>query len=129
MSTFTTPIKLEILNDGKTFKLTESFEYHIGNFPSNDIIIVPEGFVTDLMTVPRLVLPFFNPMLPQYSKPSLLHDWLYDTKSGPAFSRKKSDDIFLEAMEVLGVSRVKRVAIYFAVRCFAKNRYNKTRTI
>jgi len=129
MSTFTTQINLESINDGKSWKLIESFEYHIGEYPSKNIITVPAGFITDLMTVPRFILPFFNPLLHQYSKPSIIHDWLYDKDSKDKYNintRLQADKVFLEAMAVLGVSRVKRYLIYQAVRLFAKKFYNTT---
>ncbi len=112
MSSFVTPVKLEMLDDGYHFKLLETFVYHIGELGSKDNITVPAGFVTDMGSVPKL---FWNIVDPwgKASKAFLIHDWLYETKER---SRLVSDAILLEAMEVLGVNWFKRNLIYRAVR-------------
>lgn len=126
MTTFTTAIKLEMLGDGKSWRLIEEFEYHIGEYPSENIIKVPFGFITDLMTVPRIVLPFFNPLLPCFAKPAIIHDFLYDKSSGPAVTRRQADKILLEAMSILNIPKWQRYLIYLIVRCFAGKQYNTT---
>lgn len=129
MSTFTTPIRLEFLDNGKAYKLLEPFEYHIGTYPSQNIIIVPFGFITDLMTVPRVILPFFNPLLPCYAKPAIIHDWLYEKDKQNIHgikTRRQADKILLEAMSVLNVPKWQRYLIYVQVRLFAGRQYNTT---
>lgn len=112
MSSFTTDLKLQPLDDGKTFKLLELFRYRIGGMDSLDIITIPEGFETDFASVPQILWSVIPPW-GKYGKAAVLHDYLY--KSG-IFERGRCDDIFLEAMEVLDVSWIKRKIIYRGVR-------------
>jgi hypothetical protein len=118
MSSFTTPANLEMLPDMK-WKVITPFEYHVGNLPSLDIIIVPSGFVTDLTSIPRM---FWSIMPPhgEYAKAAILHDYLYDNAIG---SKKYADDIFFEALGVLGVCAWRKYIMYWAVKYFGKGNY------
>lgn len=118
MSQFTTPAQLEMLDNFK-WKLIAPFEYHVGKYPSDDIIEVPSGFITDLTSVPR----FFWSILPphgEYSKAAIIHDYLYVNAIG---SKKYADDIFFEAMGVLGVAKWRKYLIYYAVKTFGHGNY------
>lgn len=118
MSQFTTPAQLEMLDDFK-WKLLTSFEYHVGTSYSWDVIKVPAGFVTDLTSIPR----FFWTILPphgQYAKAAIIHDYLYTNAIG---SKKYADDVFFEAMTILGVARWRKHVIYYAVKIFGKGNY------
>lgn len=119
MSEFTTPLIL-IPQDEK-WVLFDSFEYHIGSYPSEEIIIVPNKFVTDLASVPRILWPILPPF-GKYGKAAVLHDFLY--ASGYK-TRKHCDQVFLEAMEVLNVPKWKRIPMYLAVRLFGFRAYRK----
>ncbi len=129
MSSFTKPLILKFLDlkkDRKRFQLIESFEYWRHTKDDNDIITIPAGYRTDFASVPR----FFWRIIPPiglYGKAAVIHDYLYDNYRArfaqyPATSyfrkkmRKECDLIFLEAMEVLGVSKWKRLLMYRAVR-------------
>lgn len=123
MSQFTTPLRAEILGDYK-FKTIGSFIYFVGNISSEEQIVVPEGFITDLASIPRV---FWNILPPngQYAKAAVLHDYLYQN----AIKNKAyADGIFLEAMEVLGVAKWKRVLMYRAVRLFGRGNYQLSKT-
>ena len=101
----------------------EEFEYHVGDKESKEIILVPKGFITNFASVPR----FFWSIIPpwgKYGKAAVIHDYLYYTKK---YTRKRADEIFLEGMEVLGVSLWKRQVMYWAVRIFAKSYYGGDR--
>lgn len=76
------------------------------------VFTVPAGFETDLASIPRIFWPFLSPA-GKYAKAAVLHDWLYVTKT---VTRKVADELFLEAMEVLGVSWITRNVMYRAVR-------------
>ncbi|MDP1605652.1 MAG: DUF1353 domain-containing protein, partial [Rhodocyclaceae bacterium] len=101
MSAFTTPADLRLL-DRHHWELLAPFEYHAGAYPSAVVIRVPTGFVTDLASVPRLFWPIFPPH-GRYAKAAILHDWLY-AQGGDTADRLSADNIFGEAMQVLGVS-------------------------
>jgi hypothetical protein len=126
MSTFTTPAILELVGGKRYWRLYEDFEYHVGSYPSKGIICVKKGFKTDLASIPRIFLPFFDPLQPMYAKPAILHDWLYSMRSiGSRYTRKDADKVLLEAMAVLGAPKITRLIIYIAVRLFAGSHYRK----
>lgn len=122
MSQFTTPFKGELIGKNK-WKTIESFEYHIGTYPSNEVIKVPAGFVTDFASVPRIFWSIISPV-DNHGKAAVIHDYCYQYG---IYSRKKSDLIFKEGMKVLGTSKLKRYLMYKAVRLFAWSTWNKSR--
>lgn len=113
MSSFTDILIVEKTNKG-FWKTHREFGYYVGEEGSSDLITVPEGFLTDFASVPR---PFWILFPPdgQYTQAAVLHDFLYSTQLRP---RKEADNIFLEAMEVLGVPLIKRRIMWRAVRMF-----------
>lgn len=78
------------------------------------IITVPVFFETDLASIPVLVRPLI-PVNGQHRNAAVLHDYLYQ-KCGCWCSRKLADEIFREAMRVLGESAWRREAMYRGVR-------------
>lgn len=123
MSSFTTPLIVSPLPDGRNWKLVEPFEYHIGTKESADVISVPAGFVTDFASIPRIF--FFLPDWATYSKSAVLHDWEYHAKE---MSRAYADFIFLEAMLVDWRNYKSRYFMayieYWAVRLFGGLAWN-----
>jgi len=118
MSSFTTPADLRMLGN-EQWELLSAFEFHVGQYPSDDVITVPVGFVTDLASTPRIlwsVLPPFG----EYAKASIVHDYLYQQAIG---SKRYADDVFMEAMTVLGVAKWRRAVMYWGVRWFGKGNY------
>ena len=120
MSTFTTAADLRMLDDYR-WQVLAPFEYHVGSYPSDTVISVPAGTVTDLATVPRLLWSLCPPH-GRYAKAAIIHDYLYDRAIG---SKAYADRTFLEAMEVLGVSRFARTVMYWTVRLFGKGKYRQ----
>jgi hypothetical protein len=114
MSSFTKPLIVEPLDNGREWKLKEEFEYHVGTEDSEEVIRVPAGFVTDFASVPRLIWSILPPW-GKYGKAAVVHDFCYGTELYP---RKRCDEIFLECMVVLQVSSWKRWSMYLAVRGF-----------
>lgn len=116
MSKFTTPLKVEFI-DGTNWKLLEEFEYYIGEEDNKtEVIKVPSGFITDFASIPKLFWSIIGHPAGKYGKAAVLHDYLYRYGIG---TRKKADNIFLEAMKVLKVSLWKRTIMYLTVRLFA----------
>lgn len=104
-----------------TWKLAEQFGYY--DWVLNETFLIPAGFSTDFASIPR----FAHVLLPkngEYDAPAVLHDWLY---YAALTNRDTADFIFLEAMEVLGVPKWKRVLLYRAVRDFGWKAWNKHR--
>lgn len=130
MSSFTTPADLRMLENYR-WQLLAEFDYYMGgktkamcpnNMRDGDIIVrIPVGTITDLATVPRLLWTIFPPH-GQYAKAAIVHDYLYERAIG---SKAFADAVFLEAMEVLGVPRWRRVLMYSAVRLFGRGNYKK----
>ena len=101
------------------YELVEAFEYHIGAFPSDMIIRVPSGFLTDLTSIPKC-LQRWLPVDGEYAKAAVLHDYLYVNAIG---NKLLADVVFLEAMSVLGVGWLLRKMMYRAVRLFGRGSY------
>lgn len=118
MSSFTTPADFRFV-DGYCFELLAPFEFHVGSYPSVDVIQVPAGFVTDLASIPRWLWSVLPPH-GQYAKAAIVHDYLYTKAIG---SKAYADKVFLEGMEVLGVPKRKRKLMYTAVRLFGRGAY------
>jgi hypothetical protein len=118
MSSFTTPADLRLIGN-KKWELLTDFSYHVGGYPSVDVITVPAGFVTDLASVPRALWSIFPPH-GRYAKAAIIHDYLYEFAIG---SKEYADNVFLEAMEVLGVPAYKRKMMFWAVRLFGRGKY------
>ena len=84
------------------------------------LIVVPVGFETDFASVPRLPVLFF--LAGGFAKaPSVVHDFLYSEHNN--FTREQADAVFLEAMEVDGVSAWRRNGMYQAVRLFGASHF------
>jgi len=122
MSSFTDDLYVKDLNDG-FFEVMREFRYYVGEENSVEYIDVPKGFITDFYSVPQI----FQSIVPKTGKgnqASVLHDYLY---TNHLYTQKRSDDIFLEAMTVLGMNVVQRYVIYYAVRLFGKFAYERTK--
>jgi len=114
MSSFTTPLIVSPLPDGRKWRLVFPFGYDIGRKRSRDRITVPAGFETDFASSPPAVW-FIIPPWGKYGKAAIIHDYLYQTKSRP---RAEADAIFREAMIVLKVKPWRVFLMYWAVRLF-----------
>jgi len=112
MSQFTTNFKGELIGKNK-WKNLEKFEYHIGEYPSKEVIVVPADFETDFASVPRMFWGFISPV-DTHAKAAVIHDYCYYN----LYNRKKSDKVFLEGLKVLNVPRWKVFCMYRAVRTF-----------
>ena len=114
---FEKPPKVELTFDKKwPFKVAEDFTYY--TFVPDCIyeIKIKQGFLTDFASVPRI--PFIFSLFGDAHgtrAAAVIHDACYRYK---LFSRKESDDIFLEAMKVAGASWWRRRIMHAAVRVF-----------
>ena len=114
MSRFTDVLVVSPLADGKTWVILRDFGYDVGAEDSGDHIDVAIGFQTDFATISRLfwvILPKWG----RYGNATVIHDWLYWLQTRP---RREADAILLEAMGVLDVTPLVKVAMYWAVRLF-----------
>lgn len=78
-------------------------------------IEIPAGFVTDFASIPRVLWNLVGgPADGKYRLAAVVHDYLYRTPG--ICMRDQADDVLSEAMQVSGVSRWQRWAIYRGVR-------------
>ena len=139
MSAFTRgPIVTPHPKSDRKWVLIDPFSYDVGEEDSGIRITVPRRYVTDFASVPRFLWPLIDP----YGRPgwaAIIHDWLYyvhrwpprGIQSWPDFSepmsRREADEVFLEAMAVLGVGWFKRRAMHLAVRLFGRGAWDRKR--
>jgi hypothetical protein len=134
---FTKPLKVQYIGEDRKqaiWELTESFQYHVGSYPSDFIIHIESGFKTDFATVPRTLWSVFSPT-GKYIKAAVIHDYLTDNKGKIIYykseediqnkqcyykeiPKKKVDEIFKEAMGVLGVSPIVKYIVWKTVSMF-----------
>lgn len=141
MAGFLSPLELEFI-DGHNWKVTEPFEYCLGDEASSRRVRIPAGFITDFASVPRGLWNILPPAGP-YGKAAVIHDWLYQKRRisyvdehGRVFGvsyadRALADATLEEGMEVLGVGRLTRWAVYHGVRVggwVAWNNYRQKET-
>jgi len=112
MSSFTEKLIVSPLPDGKHWVVRKPFTYYIGEENSDSFVIVPAGFITDFASVPRIFWRLV-PRWGKYGTAAVLHDYLYWCQK---YTRKRSDEIFLEAMLVLGTKKSTAKNMYRAVR-------------
>lgn len=77
--------------------------------------IIPEGFVTDLASVPRL----FTVAIPRYgtyTRAAILHDMLCVRSHQGLFNRHDADGIFRRVLREEGVGKVLRACLWAGVR-------------
>lgn len=108
---FVTDLQVELLPNGKTWRLTESLVY---DSKLTGALVVPAGFETDFASVPRLPLAYLLAGDTAH-KAAVVHDYLYQ---GKLFRRDICDNVFLEAMRVTGVVGWRSHLMYAAVRLF-----------
>lgn len=101
---------------GDRTELIEPLVYISG---SGERIEIPAGFLTDYASIPKIFRNIYEPSGPARF-PAILHDFLYGRLGGAPYykTRRESDDLFLEAMQLVGVDLVQRRTIYRAVRLF-----------
>lgn len=94
----------------KYWMLVDDFTYNITN--SNEKIVVPAGFVTDLASIPDVISK-----TGRYSSAGILHDYLYWEKS---CSQKQADRILKQALLDTGVSKATATSIKAGVKAANK---------
>lgn len=100
------------------WKLTQPLEYFVGADDSKEVIQVPIGTETDFASVPAGFHNLF-PKDGEYTPAAIIHDFLYSTLGiHGKYTRKRCDEIFLEAMGVVGVGWIRRHVMFRAVRMF-----------
>lgn len=115
MSRFLTALRLERLEDTSrdgrgTWQLLTPLVYR--SDVAGRSFVVPQGFITDLASVPRL--PFAYLLVGGIGHAAaVVHDWTYTSHE---VSRDVADAVFREALRVLGISAFQAWLMYLGVR-------------
>jgi len=110
---FPEPFRGDFIGDRK-FKAVRPFVYHskIGG-----TITVPVNFITDGGTIPKIFYPVIgSPWGGRFTRICIIHDYLCVVKT---FSRIKTQKIFLEGLNILGVPFWKKPIMYGGVRAWS----------
>ena len=106
------------------WRIEREVTFHVGSPDSSDIIIVPDGFITDFASVPWPA-SMLIPLSGRHNMAAVVHDFLYsllgEVKSPNNMkkrSRAQCDAIFLEALRACGCNWIKSQIMYRAVRTF-----------
>jgi hypothetical protein len=103
------------LDNGNDYELLENLIYHVGAEGSGEVIVVPEGSVTDWASIPFIVQALIPKSIGK--RAAVVHDYLYKTNGlGGLYTRKRCDEIFREALIVLGVPKRTVMELYWGVR-------------
>jgi hypothetical protein len=105
VSRFVTTVDLRILRgqyrEGRQlFSLLDEVRYESDVL--GDTIVVPEGFITDLASVPRRPLEWWLAG-GRGDEPAVLHDWLYTAHAcgGKPITRAQADAVLREAITLV----------------------------
>jgi hypothetical protein len=115
MSRFLTPLRIERIEDTSrdgrgTWKLLGPLVYQ-SDF-AGITVTVPPGFVTDLASVPRLPFAYLLTGGMGHAA-AVIHDALY---TGHQVERVTADEVFHEALLVLGISKPQAWLMWAGVR-------------
>jgi hypothetical protein len=117
MVKFLNELEIIVLFDDR-FRLASDFTVDVTDV---ELIKVPEGFETDLASVPRL--PIVYMMVGNTGhKAAVLHDWLYATNYYP---RHKCDLLFYHGLRESGIGYINAKAMYLGVRLGGAKPYSE----
>ncbi len=118
MKQFSGPLRTEKIGR-RRWKVLTPFSWPIGD----DIVEVPENFISDGASIPRLFWVIIGPpMGGLYDQSAVFHDYLYNQE---LYTRRRADREFLISMRSEGVSWIKRIVMHRAVRTFGWNPWNR----
>lgn len=96
--------------------ITKPFEYHVGELGSDEVVKVPQGFLTDGSSLPKVLFKFAQPWT-EKGLAVVLHDYLRQTQTTEykgipvPVDNDFADKVFTEALGVLGLAKYKQVII------------------
>lgn len=112
----------------RLFQLLAPFSGSIDGCP----FTVPQWFVTDLASVPRIFESVISNNAPDILRAAILHDWLYQNQGRIPeqklqFTRRESDMILREGMRSVGATWRRRWLVWISVRVGGKVPWNTAR--
>lgn len=115
---FLSPLRVELVGND-VWRLTAPLVYE--SEVINRVITVPENFVTDFASVPRLPLAYwlFGGVA---DEAAVIHDFAY---SHSGITRKQADDLLYEACRASGVAKWRAWPIFLGVRLFGGSHYSE----
>jgi len=121
--TYSGPADLRWLNDEKCWMVLQPFTVSwIPDEPYTSIAFtVPEGFQTDLASVPGFVRTF-NPVNGHHLQPAIVHDYIFRTKI-VRVTKAEADRMFYDGMLAQGTPRYRARYMYAGVRVFGGSSY------
>lgn len=120
MARFLTTLDIAVIDD-TLFRLEKPLVYEsdlVGR------IEVPEGFYTDLASVPRVPL-IYTLWGNRAHHEAVLHDYLYRIDAKPAATYDQANEVFLEAMKERGKSWFVSRPMYWGVCIGGRDSYHK----
>ena len=115
---FLTKLQVEILDDNRA-RLLVPFALRL----DDALLIVPDGFVTDFASVPRIPFAYWLTG-GKAKKAAVVHDWLY---TRGAFARRWCDEAFCAIARATGVSGWRRGLMWLGIRIGGARHYGKPR--
>ena len=109
---FTNDLVLRDFGDGRNYTLVRDLTWL--NADGLTGYTVPQGFKTDLASIPSL-LHSLIPKTGKFNRASVLHDYFYRTPE-LGLTRGEADGLFLVAMRADGVRYTRRYAMYWSLR-------------
>ena len=101
--------------------VTSDFGYNIHYENKLYDIVVPKGFDFNGASIPRFFWRIIgHPYMPDFQRGALLHDFIYRSPGHIDIKRKLADRLFMEILREDGVSKIKSLTMYNAVRTFGK---------
>ena len=126
--------KTEQLKSGREWRLLEDYQFSVALRNEGRLVTVagtvPEGFVFDFASIPRMFWRIAPPAAGKHARASLIHDYLYVKKrarvSGVERSvdKRTADLVFKQAMLEDEVSHWKAKAMFRAVDWFGKGTWD-----
>lgn len=105
------------------YVVKEAFKFYVGEKEADTWVCVPEGFLTDGASVPKIFQWLIKPW-GKHGQAAVVHDILCEqytiyVKGEPQYiSYNRAHKIFKEALKVLGVNSITIFTMYWAVRSY-----------
>lgn len=115
---FLTPLRVERISEDD-WRVIGPFRVMVRRATEDFNITVPNGFITDFASAPRLPMAYLVAG-GVAERSAVLHDYLY---TSGLVARDEADAIFRSAMQADKVSGWRRWLIWSAVRMFGAGRY------
>lgn len=115
------PLPLKMRDNGEEFELLEAIKVNLASEHCPLWVEVPQGYVTDLATIPPEVAIFGFEKLGRHSYAAIIHDWMFTKQMG----YELSNAAFYSLLRASGVTQWKAAVMAFFCEAGGKSRYKK----